>query len=88
VSEAVKIRDITKVFYGARLGANNDDAKLGANCNGVNALPRQRQLGVVGQVAWGFGVIVNGTKLCYLGASVDGAKPWVHFLKSFRQRRI
>jgi hypothetical protein len=51
-------------------------------------LPRQRQLSVVGQVAWGLGANVNGAKLCYLGASVDGAKPWVHFLKSFCQRRI
>jgi hypothetical protein len=51
-------------------------------------LPRQSQLSVVGQVAWGLGVNVNGAKLCYLGASVDGVKPWVHFLKSFRQERI
>jgi hypothetical protein len=38
-------------------------------------LPRQRQLGVVSQVAWGLGANANGVKLCYLGASVDGAKP-------------
>jgi hypothetical protein len=36
----------------------------------------------------GFGANVNGVKLCYLSASVDGAKPWVHFLKSFRQGHI
>jgi hypothetical protein len=35
-------------------------------------------------VAWGLGANANSAKLCYLGASVDGAKPWVHFLKSFR----
>jgi hypothetical protein len=51
-------------------------------------LPCQRQLGVVGQVAWGLGANVNGVKLCYLGASVDDVKLWVHFLKSFRQGRI
>jgi hypothetical protein len=51
-------------------------------------LPRQRQLSVVGQVAWGLGANVNGVKLCYLGATVDGAKTWVHFLKSFHQGRI
>jgi hypothetical protein len=51
-------------------------------------LPRHRQLSVIGQVAWGLGVNANGTKLCYLGASVDGAKPWVYFLKSFRQGYI
>jgi hypothetical protein len=51
-------------------------------------LPRQRQLGVIGQVAWGLDANVNGAKLCYLDASVDGAKPRVYFLKSFRQRRI
>jgi hypothetical protein len=26
-------------------------------------------------VAWGLGANANGAKLCYLGASVDGAKP-------------
>jgi hypothetical protein len=51
-------------------------------------LPYQRQLDVVGQVAWGLGANVNSAKLCYLGGSVDGAKPTVHFLKSFRQGRI
>jgi hypothetical protein len=51
-------------------------------------LTRQRQLNVVGQVAWGLGANVNGAKLCYLGTNVDGAKPWVHFLKYFRQGRI
>jgi hypothetical protein len=30
----------------------------------------------------------NGVKLCYFGASVDGAKPWVYFLKSFHQGHI
>jgi hypothetical protein len=30
----------------------------------------------------------NGAKLCYFGASVDGAKPWVYFLKSFHQGHI
>jgi hypothetical protein len=64
-------------------GANDDGAKLGAK-----VLPRQRQLGVVGQVAWGLDANVNNTKLCYLGVSMDGAKPWVHFLKSFRQGHI
>jgi hypothetical protein len=34
-------------------------------------------------VAWGLGANDNGAKLCYLGASVDGAKPWVYFLKYF-----
>jgi hypothetical protein len=48
-------------------------------------LPCQRQLGVVGQVAWGLGANVNGAKLCYLGVSVDDAKPWVYFLKFFHQ---
>jgi hypothetical protein len=72
------------LICGARLGANDD----GANGDGAKVLPRQRQLGVVGQVAWGLGANVNGAKLCYLGASVDGAKPRVHFLKSFRQGRI
>jgi hypothetical protein len=38
-------------------------------------LTRQRQLGVVSQVAWGLGANVNGAKLYYLGASVDGVKP-------------
>jgi hypothetical protein len=71
------------LICGARLDANNDGAKLG-----TNVLPRQRQLSVVGQVAWGLGANVNGAKLCYLGASVDDAKPWVNFLKSFCQRRI
>jgi hypothetical protein len=51
-------------------------------------LPRQRQLGVVGQVAWGLGANVNGAELCYLGVSVDDTKPWIHFLKSFRQGYI
>jgi hypothetical protein len=51
-------------------------------------LPRQRQLGVVGQVAWGLGANVNSAKLCYLGVSVDDAKPWIHFLKSFHQGHI
>jgi hypothetical protein len=51
-------------------------------------LPHQRQLGVVGQVVWGLGANVNGAKLCYLGVSVDGAKLWIHFLKSFRQEYI
>jgi hypothetical protein len=51
-------------------------------------LPRQRQLGVVGQVAWGLGANVNGAKLCYFDVSMDGTKPWVHFLKSFRQGHI
>jgi hypothetical protein len=37
--------------------------------------PHHRQLGVIGQVAWGLGANANGAKLCYLGASVDGAKP-------------
>jgi hypothetical protein len=50
--------------------------------------PSQRQLGVVDQVAWGLGANVNGAKLCYLGANVDGVKPWVYFLKSFRQEHI
>jgi hypothetical protein len=50
--------------------------------------PRHRQLGVIGQVTWGLGANANGVKLCYLGASVDDAKPWVHFLKSFHQRYI
>jgi hypothetical protein len=50
-------------------------------------LPRHSQLGVVGQMVWGLGANANDTKLCYLGASF-GAKPWVHFLKSFRQRHI
>jgi hypothetical protein len=36
----------------------------------------------------GLGVNINGAKLRYLGASVDGAKPWVHFLKSFRQGHL
>jgi hypothetical protein len=45
--------------------------------------PRHRQLGVIGQVAWGLGANANGAKLCYLGASVDDAKSWVHFLKIF-----
>jgi hypothetical protein len=63
-------------------------AKLGANGDGAKVLPRQRQLSVVGQAAWGLDANVNGAKLCYLGASVDGVKPWVHFLKSFRQGRI
>jgi hypothetical protein len=48
-------------------------------------LPRHRHLGVVDHVAWGLGANANDAKLCYLGASVDGAKLWVHFLKSFRQ---
>jgi hypothetical protein len=51
-------------------------------------LLRQRQFGVVDQLAWGLGANVNGAKLCYLGASVDDAKPWVYFLKSFRQEHI
>jgi hypothetical protein len=51
-------------------------------------LPRHRQLSIIGQVAWGLGANANGAKLCYLGASVDGAKPWVYFLKSFRQGYI
>jgi hypothetical protein len=51
-------------------------------------LSRQRQLDVVDQVAWGLGANVNGAKLCYHGASVDSAKPWVYFLKSFRQEHI
>jgi hypothetical protein len=46
-------------------------------------LPRHRQLGVVGQVAWRLGANANSAKLCYLGASVDDAKLWVYFLKSF-----
>jgi hypothetical protein len=37
--------------------------------------PHHRQLGVIGQVAWGLGANANGAKLCYLGTSVDGAKP-------------
>jgi hypothetical protein len=56
-------------------GANDDGAKLGANGDDAKVLPRQRQLSVVGQVAWGLGANVNGVKLCYLGVSVDGAKP-------------
>jgi hypothetical protein len=75
------------LICGARLGAIVIGVKLGANGDGA-VLPRQRQLGVVGQVTWGLGANVNGAKLCYLGASVDGAKPRVHFLKSFRQGRI
>jgi hypothetical protein len=75
-------------MHGGRLGANDDGAKLGANGDGAKVLPRQRQLGVVGQVAWGLGANVNGAKLCYLGASMDGAKLRVHFLKSFRQGHI
>jgi hypothetical protein len=51
-------------------------------------LPRQRQLDIVGQVAWGLGANANGAKLYYLGASVDSAKPWVYFSKSFRQGYI
>jgi hypothetical protein len=51
-------------------------------------LPRHRQLGVIGQVAGGLGTNANGAKLCYLGASVDSGKPWVYFLKSFRQEYI
>jgi hypothetical protein len=51
----------------------------------VKVLPRQRQLDVVGQVAWWLDANVNDVKLCYLGASVDDVKSWVHFLKSFRQ---
>jgi hypothetical protein len=66
-------------FYHARFGANDDGAKV---------LPCQRQLGVVGQVTWGLGANVNGAKLCYLGVSVDDAKPWVYFLKSFHQGYI
>jgi hypothetical protein len=37
-------------------------------------LPRHRQLGVIGQVAWGLNANANGAKLCYLGGSVDGVK--------------
>jgi hypothetical protein len=36
----------------------------------------------------GFDANANGAKLCYLGASVDDAKSWVYFLKSFRQGYI
>jgi hypothetical protein len=42
-------------------------------------------------VAWGLGANANGAKLCYLGASVDGAKPQVYFLgifeRIFRKKR-
>jgi hypothetical protein len=31
----------------------------------------------------GLGANANGAKLCYLGVSVNGAKSWVHFVKSF-----
>jgi hypothetical protein len=51
-------------------------------------LLRHRQLSVIGQVVWGLGANANGAKLCYLGVSVDGAKLWVHFLKSFHQGYI
>jgi hypothetical protein len=34
-------------------------------------------------VVWGLSANVNGAKLCYLGASVNDAELWVHFLKSF-----
>jgi hypothetical protein len=74
------------LICGARLDVNDDGGKLDANGDGAKVL--SRQLSVIGQVAWGLGANVNGTKLCYLDASVDDAKPWVHFLKSFRQRRI
>jgi hypothetical protein len=47
--------------------------------------PCHRQLDVIGQVAWGLGGNVNSAKLCYLGVSVDDAKHWIHFLKSFDQ---
>jgi hypothetical protein len=47
--------------------------------------PCHRQLGVVGQVAWGLGANANDAKLCYLGASVDDVKSWIYFLKSFCQ---
>jgi hypothetical protein len=60
---------------GARLDANDNGAKLGANDDGAKVLPRQRQFGVVSQVAWGLGANTNGAKLCYLGASVDDTKP-------------
>jgi hypothetical protein len=37
-------------------------------------VPLQRHLGFYRQVAGGLGAIINGIKLCYLGASQDGDK--------------
>jgi hypothetical protein len=54
-------------------------------------LPRQRQLGVVGQVIWELGANVNGSKVCYLGASIAlGLFPeifpsWVYLRKTFEK---
>jgi hypothetical protein len=66
-----------------RLGANDDGVKLGANADGAKVLPRQRQLGVVGQVAWGLGANVNGAKLCYLDAQRGWRQALGPFFKIF-----
>jgi hypothetical protein len=55
-------------------------------------LPRHRQLDVVSQVAWRLGANANGAKLCYFGASVNGAsvndaKCWIHFLNKGAKKK-
>jgi hypothetical protein len=53
-------------MHGVRLGANDDGTKLGANGDGAKVLPRQRQLGVVGQVAWELDANVNAPRCVIL----------------------
>jgi hypothetical protein len=50
----------------------------------MGAWPRQRQLGVVGQVAWGLGANVNGAKLC-LGLFSEIFPSGTYLIKSFEK---